>query len=334
MECISSKRLVTVVVPIYNVEKYIRACVDSITNQTYDNLEILLVDDGTPDNSGIIADELAKSDKRIKVIHKENGGVASARNRGLEEATGDFVVFVDSDDWISEDHIEHLLYLQSINDSDLCFTTKYFTQATDVQTSNITIKKLKPEEAAVLLLSPKLVIGTYNKIYRRSWLIKNNLKQNEQLFSGEGLNYIVTAAEHANHVTVSDKKIYYYRRNVSESATTKFRLEMFTNNELSLDILEKEKIINSYEFNEMLEHFRVHLMISGMLAILNNHCYSKYKDTYNRWKTYVRRNGTKLLRSKNFETRYKIRIVAAIVCPSLWARMARIKREAAYKNSV
>ncbi|OUQ56652.1 hypothetical protein B5E58_10530, partial [Tyzzerella sp. An114] len=91
---------ISVIVPIYNVEKYLNRCVDSIINQTYKNLEIILVDDGSPDNCGKICDEYAKKDNRIKVVHKENGGVSSARNVGLNIATGDYIGFVDGDDWI------------------------------------------------------------------------------------------------------------------------------------------------------------------------------------------------------------------------------------------
>lgn len=102
---------ISVIVPIYKVEKYLQACVESITNQTYENLEIILVDDGSPDNCPKMIDEYAKNDKRIKVIHKENGGLSSARNAGLEIATGEYVIFVDSDDSISVNNCKHLYEL-------------------------------------------------------------------------------------------------------------------------------------------------------------------------------------------------------------------------------
>ena len=102
--------LISVIVPVYNVEKYLRQCLDSIINQTYRNLEIILVDDGSTDSSGIICDEYAQIDARIKVIHKENGGLSSARNAGLDVCTsgGDFIAFVDSDDWLEPDMYERL----------------------------------------------------------------------------------------------------------------------------------------------------------------------------------------------------------------------------------
>lgn len=100
---------ISIIVPIYNVEVYLRKCLDSIVNQTYKNLEIILVDDGSPDNCGVICDEYAANDERIKVIHKQNGGVSSARNAGLEIATGEYIGWVDSDDWIELDMFEYLI---------------------------------------------------------------------------------------------------------------------------------------------------------------------------------------------------------------------------------
>lgn len=95
--------LITIIVPVYKVEPYIKRCLDSIINQTYQKLEIILVDDGSPDNCGMICDEYAARDNRIKVIHKENGGVSSARNAALDIMAGDYVMFVDSDDWVEPD---------------------------------------------------------------------------------------------------------------------------------------------------------------------------------------------------------------------------------------
>lgn len=100
------KPLISVIVPVYNAEKYLDRCVDSIVGQTYDNLEIILVDDGSPDNCPAICDTWAEKDSRIKVIHKENGGVSSARNAALDIAAGNYVTFVDSDDYIDNDMVD------------------------------------------------------------------------------------------------------------------------------------------------------------------------------------------------------------------------------------
>ena len=102
---------ISVIVPVYNVEKYLPRCVDSILSQTYENLEILLVDDGAKDSSGRICDEYAGKDPRVRVIHKENGGLSSARNAGIDAATGEYLAFVDSDDWIEPETYAHMLKL-------------------------------------------------------------------------------------------------------------------------------------------------------------------------------------------------------------------------------
>ena len=99
---------ISIIIPIYKVEKYIRECLDSILNQTFTDWEALLIDDGSPDNSGVICDEYAAKDNRFKVFHKENGGVSSARNLGLEKATGEWVTFIDADDWIEKEAVYQL----------------------------------------------------------------------------------------------------------------------------------------------------------------------------------------------------------------------------------
>ena len=111
--------LITVVVPIYKVEKYLEKCIDSIIKQTYENLEIILVDDGSPDKCPQICDEYAKKDSRIKVIHKKNGGLSDARNAGIDIAKGEYITFVDSDDYIEKDYVEVLYDSIKENDSDM-----------------------------------------------------------------------------------------------------------------------------------------------------------------------------------------------------------------------
>ena len=110
---------ISVVVPVYNVEEYLDQCVESLVGQTYKNLEVILVDDGSPDNCPAMCDEWAERDNRIKVIHKENGGVSSARNAALDIASGDYIGFVDSDDWIEPDMYEILIKNAKKYDADI-----------------------------------------------------------------------------------------------------------------------------------------------------------------------------------------------------------------------
>lgn len=111
--------LVSVIVPVYNVEEYLGRCVDSVLAQTYQNLEVILVDDGAQDSSGSICDAYARKDPRVRVIHKANGGLSSARNAGIDIAKGDYLEFVDSDDWIEPDAVENLLQLALLHQVEL-----------------------------------------------------------------------------------------------------------------------------------------------------------------------------------------------------------------------
>lgn len=113
---------VSVIVPMYNVEAFVGQCIESIRCQTLDAIEIILVDDGSPDNSGRIADDFAQLDKRIKVVHRENGGLGPARNTGIDAATGEYVGFVDSDDWIESDMYESLYRAASVHSADIAFS--------------------------------------------------------------------------------------------------------------------------------------------------------------------------------------------------------------------
>ncbi|BDP46005.1 glycosyltransferase family 2 protein [Enterococcus faecium] len=156
-------------VPVYNVEKYLKKCVDSILGQTFTDFESLLIDDGSTDNSGSICDELAKTDNRIKVIHKENGGLSDARNIGIEVAKGDFIGFIDSDDYIDEDMYAFLYNNILKYDAELSMCGIY-----DVH-KNKEIKKLTPfsqlvtkSEAIELVLDGKLVVANaVSKLYKK-----------------------------------------------------------------------------------------------------------------------------------------------------------------------
>lgn len=114
--------MISIIIPVYNVEAYLNRCVESVVNQSYADLEIILVDDGSPDNCGAMCDTWAKKDQRIKVVHKTNGGLSDARNAGLEVATGEYVGFVDSDDWIEKDMYQDLLESIQKGDAELAVT--------------------------------------------------------------------------------------------------------------------------------------------------------------------------------------------------------------------
>lgn len=124
------KGLVSVVVPVYNVKAYLEKCINSILNQTYENLEIIIVDDGSTDGSSDICDQFLKKDNRVFVIHKENGGVVSARQAGIDKAKGEYVIAIDSDDWIEPIMISELYTLAIENDADIV-SSGYYRESGD-----------------------------------------------------------------------------------------------------------------------------------------------------------------------------------------------------------
>ena len=146
--------LVSVIVPIYNVELYLKECVDSILSQTYKNIEIILVDDESPDSCGKMCDDYAAIDGRIKVIHKKNGGLSDARNAGMKVATGDLITFVDSDDYISEDFVKSLFEAMSENNSDIAIANmKRTSRRNDKNTvTDWKASSFKSEDALIRML--------------------------------------------------------------------------------------------------------------------------------------------------------------------------------------
>lgn len=146
--------LVSVVVPIYNVESYLKECVDSILFQTYKNIEVILVDDESPDSCGKMCDDYEKMDTRIKVVHKKNGGLSDARNAGMKVATGDLITFVDSDDYISKDFIEILFEAMLENKSDIAIANMKRTSKRDEKNTSTAWKtsNFKSEDALISML--------------------------------------------------------------------------------------------------------------------------------------------------------------------------------------
>ena len=159
--------MISVIVPVYKVEPFLKRCLDSIVNQTYRDLEIILVDDGSPDSCGDICDEYAKSDSRIKVIHKENGGLSSARNAGIDIATGEYITFVDSDDWIDQEMYEKLHEIITQYDADIAEVGLRF------------YRPWKPE---------RLFFGGNNT---KSIQVFNNVQALEQLYFGPQLHAVI-----------------------------------------------------------------------------------------------------------------------------------------------
>ena len=208
--------LISVIVPVYNVEKYLQQCVDSILNQTHSNLEVLLVDDGSSDNSGAICRQYAQKDKRVRVFPMKNGGVSKARNTGLENAKGDWIGFVDSDDWISEETYERMLEAAIRLDADAaaCKIVWERVNGTDPviatgQTSCLEFgsANLRLEDAA------KMEISLANKLIRRSFFERGIRFMEGRRFEDLGMHYDML--RYCRRIALIDEPLYHYRQRKS-----------------------------------------------------------------------------------------------------------------------
>lgn len=202
--------LVSVIVPIYNVENYLCQCLDSIINQTYKNLEIILVDDGSPDNCGSICDRYASMDMRIRVIHKKNGGVSDARNAGMRAIAGEYVMFVDSDDWIALDYIEKIMLNTPF---DIAMTGYTIADEDGDIIDDISIARCddfkKNKKIFVDSVYRSFFGYSGGKVYRRS-IVKEILFQD--ILLREDFVYNIAAMDNAEVVIAIDQSGYYYRQ--------------------------------------------------------------------------------------------------------------------------
>ena len=238
---------ISIIVPIYKVEIYLRKCVDSIVNQTYKNIEILLIDDGSPDNCGIICDEYAKKDERIKVIHKKNGGLSDARNYGIEASSGDYIMFVDSDDYISKDMCEILLKKALENNADIvsCNFKEIYIDNFEEEINKQSIKKSLEIYTNLEVIYKYFFDYTidinvvWNKLYKREIFFEN---ENIRFPKGKLHEDDYTVCKlyyYANKIVIINDVLYYYIRR-RDSITGRFS---------EINILDKiDAIIEHYNF--------------------------------------------------------------------------------------
>lgn len=203
---------ISVIVPVYNVEKYLPRCLDSIIQQSYKNLEIILVDDGSTDNSGVICDEYAKRDARIRVIHKENGGVSSARNTGLDVCTsgGDCIAFVDSDDWLELDVFDFAA--ENIGNNDI-LVFDYFLVDEDSKKVIHQFShagELKAEEYLIEMSKFNVPSFLWNKIFRQK-LFENIRFPLDKCYEDQAVMHLLVAK--ADKISYQRKPLYNYYQN-------------------------------------------------------------------------------------------------------------------------
>ena len=195
---------VSVIIPVYKAEYFLDKCVSSIINQTYENLEIILVDDGSPDNSPKMCDEWAQKDKRIKVIHKENGGASSARNKGLEDCTGDYIYFCDSDDFIEINCIEKLV--DKIKDNDVVIMG-YNKVNGDKITAKVYNDKLSQNEFISEIIHEWDFGLLWNKLYKKEFI---KSKFNEKFKIREDLLFNSEYFKNVKKIGLINEPLYNY----------------------------------------------------------------------------------------------------------------------------
>ena len=208
--------LVSIIVPIYKVEPYLRRCLDSIVNQTYTNLEIILVDDGSPDCCPQICDEYAARDKRVVVVHKENGGLSDARNAGLDICKGEYISFVDSDDWVDEGYIEKLLSFTQKENADIAIGENNRTEGcSEPSKENITIMAYTPKEALMHLFSQNHIAFTvsWGKLYKKN--LFSTLRFPKGKFHEDEFTTYILFSKAKKIIYTSEILYYYYQRSGS-----------------------------------------------------------------------------------------------------------------------
>lgn len=204
------KPLISVIVPVYMVEDYLTQCVESIRNQTYQNLEIILVDDGSPDSCGSICDSFARHDQRIKVFHKQNGGLSDARNYGIARATGAYLAFVDSDDWLEPDMYEELVHIAEDTGADIIICGYYDEyQKRRSKIGRIDNSFCNTNELVKKLICMGVNNGVWNKLYRKN-CFNDTLFPKGRVFEDISIMYKIFLK--VNRVSCITKPLYHYRR--------------------------------------------------------------------------------------------------------------------------
>lgn len=304
---------VSIIVPIYNVEKYLEKCIESILNQTHTNLEILLVNDGSTDNSGLIADSYAKKDGRIIVIHKKNEKVSMARNVGIDNSTGDYVCFADADDYLMPDYVEYLLDLAVENNADVALTKKMFTTFYHKQVIKDCVKVCTPEEATIDILTYNMPIGVYCKIFRRRFL-GNSIRFIPNIYIGEGFNFNTMAFQRANKVVEGNRKIYFYRRDNPTSATTKFDIKKWQNAIYAIENIKKELIINNRKINVAWRYANWHTHCDAFNFLVMAREDKENIEIYKEWEKTIRKDFLFAFKVR-ISIREKIRAIIMAICP-------------------
>lgn len=269
--------LVSVVVPVYNVEKYIGECVSSILKQTYKNLEVIVVSDGSPDGSVGICRKLQETDKRVRIIEKENGGVSSARNIGIQGAQGDYLMFVDGDDWLELNAVETLLFAMKKNKVDASFSNCYYRNE-DAVVRATQVKKIDRIDANELiekqlkyqfLASPWLTLVRLTKVKQCLF--------DESIHTLEDWEYNFRMLTCIQSATIIDSPFYHYREVQGSTSKSKLNAKKMTCFQIPKRIQDYVKL-NKLPYQKLTAYSWIFLLNHMLVLLANNEYAPKEAD--------------------------------------------------------
>ena len=310
---------ISVIVPVYNVEQYLERCVDSIINQTYTNLEIILVNDGSTDNSGKLCDELAKKDERIRVIHKENGGLSDARNRGIDESESDLVGFIDSDDYIDNDMYEVLL--RNLNDTDadlsMCALYDVYNNTPEEQVTNKEIWELSSEQAIKMVMEAKILsVTAVNKLYRKSLFTDLKFEVGK---IAEDAFIMIKLLDKCEKIVATNEKKYYYVHRENSITTQKFSTKFLNvieayeqNSNIILEKYPKLKGVAQTRMNWAYFYVLDRLLLDGNY---------NDKELENKLISYLKNHRKDILNDPLFTKGRKIGLIALLLNRNLYRKL-------------
>lgn len=294
---------ISVIVPIYNVESYLHECINSIINQTYKNLEIILVDDGSPDNCPLICDKYAELDSRIIVIHKENGGLSDARNAGLDISTGELISFIDSDDFIDKEMYERLVYIQKTHNSDIVRCDFKPCGSSNKKHSIFHLRKEKNYynlDALKALLSYKFSCASWDKLYKRDCIGGLRFKKDR---NNEDMLFLFYLLQNVSIVSETNKVFYNYR--IRENSISRGNKNILCDIYKNYYTLEKEVISKRLPLTKEINTYKIITFISICRAYITNKNLKK-DDLYFDSVKYIKDNIVKIIFCNGLRTRFKL----------------------------
>ena len=314
--------LVSLIVAVYNGEKYIASCIDSIMNQTYQNYEVILVDDGSKDNSGTICDYYAEKDSRIKVIHQVNRGCSAARNEGLSHARGEYIGIIDQDDYLHEKYIEYFMKLMLDHNAEIATTDTILSfignapASTDLDFNKYSI--ISGEDAAKEMLMYTLQIGPWNKLIKKSLIERAGISFQEQFYCGEGFAFSVECFQSTNKVVVGHQNVYFYRIDNATSGSSTFSLRKYKSSVNAQDYMRNVLKDKSQYADNVLKFSKWRTLSDNFTLLKASGDKNRYPVIYHELKIKVKKGALSALKIP-VKPKQKIRAVAFWISPEIAA---------------